>query len=73
MSYDAADQAQGLVEQLLKASLDNHKPIEVPLSGFCLHCEEPIEAARFCGVDCRDDYDKEIKRKVRAGLIRRNF
>ena len=36
--------------------------------GCCHYCEEPVAPALvFCGVECRDDYDKELSAKARAG------
>ena len=36
--------------------------------GSCHYCDEPLAPALlFCGVDCRDDYDKEQAAKTRAG------
>lgn len=36
--------------------------------GCCHYCEEPLAPALvFCGVECRDDYDKELSAKARAG------
>ncbi|MDO8069998.1 hypothetical protein O3299_00540 [Janthinobacterium sp. SUN176] len=36
--------------------------------GCCHYCDEPlVPALLFCGVDCRDDYDKEQAAKARAG------
>ncbi|MGK5079657.1 hypothetical protein [Janthinobacterium sp. HLX7-2] len=34
----------------------------------CHYCEEPVAPELlFCGVDCRDDYDKEQAAEARAG------
>ena len=36
--------------------------------GCCHYCDEALAPALlFCGVDCRDDYDKEQAAKARAG------
>jgi len=36
--------------------------------GCCHYCDEPLAPALlFCGVHCRDDYDKEQAAKTRAG------
>ena len=36
--------------------------------GCCHYCDEPLAPALlFCGVDCRDDHDKELAAKARAG------
>ena len=39
--------------------------------GCCYFCDEALAPAMlFCGVDCRDDYDKEPAAKARAGRTR---
>ena len=39
--------------------------------GCCHYCEEPVASSMiFCGVECRDDYDKELSAKARAGRPR---
>lgn len=36
--------------------------------GACHYCDEPLAPAlRFCNIDCRDDYEKEVAAKTRAG------
>ena len=36
--------------------------------GCCYYCDEPVSIAHlFCGVECRDDYDKELAAKAREG------
>lgn len=36
--------------------------------GGCHYCEEPVAPAlTFCGVECRDDYDKELAARLRSG------
>lgn len=36
--------------------------------GCCHYCDELLAPALvFCGVECRDDYDKELSAKQRAG------
>lgn len=36
--------------------------------GCCHYCDELLAPALvFCGVDCRDDYDKELSAKQRGG------
>ena len=36
--------------------------------GCCHYCDEPLAPAlRFCGVDCRDDYEEVLAANVRAG------
>ncbi|NBV15438.1 hypothetical protein [Janthinobacterium sp.] len=36
--------------------------------GACHYCDEPlVPGLRFCNIDCRDDYEKELAAKARAG------
>lgn len=37
-------------------------------NGCCHYCDEPLAPSLlFCGVDCRNDYDKDQAAKTRAG------
>ena len=53
---DWIDESQELQEAQLAEALAKRAKVPVK-TGFCLACEEPTEGA-FCGVDCRDYYDK---------------
>lgn len=64
---DAADQAQALNELFHQKALNAPRPAPVPFSGNCLVCEDPVHEARFCGVVCRDQFDREMKAKFRSG------
>lgn len=57
---DDVDFAQSLQERVLAKTLLNYsKTPEIPFSGFCLFCEEPIEKnRRYCDSDCREDHEK---------------
>lgn len=63
---DAADQAQSLVEKHLQRSLDNIPSNHIPFSGYCLSCEEEVSNARFCGPDCRDEYEHRVLMRNRG-------
>jgi hypothetical protein len=67
MSYDPADQAQIITDRHLDHALRSFVPKIVPFSGFCLHCEEPVENARFCGASCRSDFEKNLHQRRMAG------
>ena len=55
-----AEVARGLAAVRRRSGLVAH--------GCCHYCDEPLAPALlFCGVDCRDDYDKELAAKARAG------
>jgi len=63
---DPADTGNDTADFLLNAALKAASvPPNVPkANGRCLYCEEPVEAdARWCDVDCRDDWEKENARK----------
>ena len=64
---DIIDQAQNLTEQLIRNRLSNHSPRTTPYSGTCLYCEEPVENARFCSSECRQDFEAETKRRTITG------
>lgn len=61
---DNADNAQDLNELYLSVALEKQltKP-EVPFSGSCLYCEEPINIGRFCCKECRIDWERKIRKK----------
>lgn len=42
-----------------------NQPIKV--SGFCLSCNERLEASRWCDADCRDDYEQELRMRMICG------
>lgn len=38
-------------------------------TGKCLSCEEPLEGdRRFCGPECRDQYDHDKRIRARQGV-----
>lgn len=46
-----------------RAQQDRLKP-----TGKCHWCDEPVDTARpFCDVDCRDDYEQDLKRQKIKG------
>lgn len=62
---DFADEAQTRSENLLAQQLANRQTLTIPFSGVCLSCEEPLtEKRRFCDSECREDYERERKRKM---------
>ena len=55
-----AEVARGLAAVRRSAGLEEHGP--------CHFCDEPLAPGRrFCNIDCRDDYEKELAAKARAG------
>ena len=66
---DIIDKANDLVEQTdlfaLRAIRENLKP-EAEFTGECLWCSEAVEAPkRWCDADCRNDWEKDKKRRNR--------
>jgi hypothetical protein len=62
---DICDQADQANEMILKAQLQHrHRDIpEAIATGECLFCAEPLPPnVRWCGAECRDDWEKEQNR-----------
>ena len=64
---DIIDNANDLVklneELALKAIRNNLKP-EAEYTGECLWCSEAVpEPKRWCDADCRNDWEKDKRRK----------
>jgi hypothetical protein len=62
---DEIDQAKDTEEQFLSFALDYRKeggPVE---SGFCLNCEVSIGEGRWCGPNCRDEWEDDQRRLSR--------
>jgi hypothetical protein len=62
---DIADQADKEMEMQMRANM-NHAHRDVPEAiaiGECLFCGEPLGVGmRWCGKECRDDWEKEVSR-----------
>lgn len=57
---DIIDQAQDKMEYELEQRIKAARGIVLPASDNCLYCEEPTEnGARFCCVECREDYERD--------------
>lgn len=58
---DAVDRAEWRIAKDLQTALQHARKVEILESdGHCCFCDEPVpQPARFCNVDCRDDYDRE--------------
>jgi hypothetical protein len=54
---DDADRAQKQTDLELKIALQKRAP-ELPETGVCHWCIDPIESGRFCDSYCRDDFEK---------------
>jgi hypothetical protein len=62
---DPADQADQEIEMQRKVQLQHmHKDTPEAIAiGECLWCGEPLAPGmRWCGKECRDDWEKEVNR-----------
>ncbi|GAC1610711.1 MAG: hypothetical protein NVS3B3_20150 [Aquirhabdus sp.] len=66
---DVADRAEWRIAKDLQTALQHGRQVEILDSdGYCCFCDEPAPyPARFCNVDCRDDYDKKQAALHRPG------
>lgn len=67
MPIDFADEAASITTQFLDMQLQKHRVTTVPFSGFCLHCNEPVQERRFCDGDCRAEHERQAKLKRITG------
>jgi hypothetical protein len=65
---DEIDQAKGAEEQFLSFALGYRKESGPAESGFCLNCEISIVEGRWCGPDCRDEWEDDQRRLNRLNL-----
>ena len=72
---DFCDEATALTEAHIERSLRERraKTLEMPFSGSCLSCSEPVPSTgpdrrRFCDAECRQDWENERRR--RFGITR---
>lgn len=62
--FDLASEYEELerLSCLNKLKSDNQPKAEA--TGCCLYCEEPLpEGRRWCNAECRDEWEKEQRRK----------
>lgn len=62
---DIFDRAQALEEKERDACVDRarNRP-SMPSIGHCYNCDEALAAGQlFCDADCRDDYEKRVRRQ----------
>lgn len=69
---DDADRAEERIEQALDDALGEVRRAQehgVKAVGACLFCGEPLpDHMRFCGPDCRDDWEHEQRMKRLGGM-----
>ena len=64
---DPSDRATQREQEMLSDALENVacRP-SLPYTGHCHNCGDITGGGRrFCDADCRDDYEKRIKRGIR--------
>lgn len=59
---DIADKANKTSDLFLKSALQKASTKPEAFSGFCLSCEEPVSARRYCDKDCRDEHEKSLRK-----------
>jgi hypothetical protein len=62
---DPADRADQEIEMQRRVQLEHmHRDVpEAIATGECLFCGEPLQVGmRWCGKECRDDWEKEVNR-----------
>lgn len=58
---DHATRQEELMRELALRKAANHAP-DLPAVGVCYWCNEQVDGARrFCGVECRDDFELRAK------------
>lgn len=70
---DISDQATKVEERDRAAALEASRRANavLPDLGHCHNCEGPVSpGARFCGPECREDYDLRMRSAARNGLRR---
>jgi hypothetical protein len=64
---DEVDQAQFVEERDRKLALQVRQP-ELPFTGECHSCREPVSAPRlYCDSYCREDHERELAARRRGG------
>jgi hypothetical protein len=66
MYPDQIDQANELAEMERTAAAAIRKPY-LPAIGSCHFCSHNLSYGVFCDSDCRDDYEKAERSRVRCG------
>lgn len=56
------DQANELVELTIQHALANRPP-QIPFTGKCRNCNEIINTGHYCDKNCRDDFEKRMRRE----------
>ncbi|PRC90861.1 hypothetical protein [Solimicrobium silvestre] len=69
---DIADRSDKIIHAEIAAGLARvHAAPVLAFTGCCRYCEEAVaEPSRFCNVECRDDFEREMVGLRRAGNCR---
>lgn len=66
---DDIDRAQEQTEKILAANIAAVQHDTLPAVGDCYNCGASVlDGHRFCDVDCRDDYEKQLAARKRGGI-----
>lgn len=66
---DDIDRAQAQEEMAREFAIANAKGSTLLATGECHNCGASVpDGHRFCDVDCRDDYQRDIARRCREGV-----
>ncbi|WP_274585342.1 hypothetical protein V9W64_10550 [Neisseria leonii] len=61
---DLASEREELMRQSALYRQSKAAVREAEPTGSCLYCEEPLsDGLRWCNADCRDDWERERKRR----------
>lgn len=61
---DICDIAQKSIEFLTDVAIHAEVKDDATATGYCLYCGEPVsDGKRWCCVECRDEWEREQKRK----------
>lgn len=60
---DIIDQANEFIEFHLNKSLKKITQVKPIYTGFCIFCGELCGERRYCDKFCREDHEKQMKRK----------
>lgn len=65
---DIADEAQTKIDKALSDGLARlRRQTQIPFSGSCLFCREPVHNRRFCDSACREGFELGIRQARIAG------
>ena len=67
---DEVDRGNDRAEEILEDALKVRRPEGPPPCGYCYNCSEFVgPEERWCGIECRDDYEKMIRMRKQRGEV----